>query len=59
MPNGWILKYPCTLTVLADGTSPENIGIAPDILINNTMRDVNAGRDRVVEYAIQYLLQQP
>ena len=59
MPNGWILKYPCSLTVLADGTSPENIGIAPDILINNTMRDVNAGRDRVVEYAIQYLLLQP
>ncbi len=58
LPNGWTLNYPCTLSVLPDGTSPEGIGIAPDIEINNTLEDVNAGRDKVVEYAIECLTQQ-
>lgn len=55
MPNGWILFYPCTLTTLADGSSPEGVGLVPDIVINNTVDDVNAGRDKVVEQAIDYL----
>jgi hypothetical protein len=55
LPNGWVLYYPCTLSLYPDGTSPEGIGVIPDILINNTPADVLAGRDRVLERAIENL----
>jgi hypothetical protein len=55
LPNGWTIKYPCTLTTLADGSSPENIGIAPDLLIDNTLSDVGNGKDRVLDQAVKYL----
>jgi hypothetical protein len=55
LPVGWKLYYPCTLTLLGDGTSPEGVGIIPDILINNAPDDINSGKDRVIELAIDYL----
>lgn len=55
LPNGWILKYPCTLTTLADGSSPENIGIPPDIVLDNTQEDVAEGKDILVERSIDLL----
>jgi hypothetical protein len=55
LPNGWVLYYPCTLSLYPDGTSPEGIGVIPDILINNTPEDVQSGRDIVIERAIEYL----
>lgn len=55
LPNGWTLNYPCTLTTASDGKSPEGIGIIPDIIIENTITDVLAGNDKVLEYAIQHL----
>ncbi len=57
MPNGWILYYPCTLTTLADGSSPEGIGIAPDILVNNTPANIQDGKDKAVELAIEHLME--
>jgi carboxyl-terminal processing protease len=57
LPNGWTLYYPCTLTILPDGTSPEGVGLIPDIEINNTVLDVQEGRDKVVEFARDYLMQ--
>lgn len=59
LPNGWMAYYPCTLSTLADGTSPEGVGIIPDITINNTLTDVNSERDIVVERAVRYLSEQP
>lgn len=59
LPNGWTLFYPCTLTTLPDGSSPECIGITPDIVINNTLSDINEGTDRVLECAVDYLSNQP
>lgn len=56
LPNGWTLNYPCTLTTTPDGKSPEGIGIIPDIAIENTKADVLAGNDKVLEYAVKYLL---
>ena len=56
MPNGWTLNYPCTLTTTPDGISPEGIGIIPDIALENTKADVLAGNDKVIEFAITYLL---
>ncbi len=57
LPNGWTLNYPCTLTTTPDGKSPEGIGIIPDIYVENTKADINTGNDKVLDYAINYLLQ--
>lgn len=57
LPNGWTLKYPCTLTTLSDGTSPEGIGVIPDIYVDNTQKDVSEGNDKVLEKAISFMLE--
>ncbi len=57
LPNGWTYRYPCRLTTTPEGTCPEGIGIIPDVLVENTKADIDAGRDNVIEYAIQYLSQ--
>lgn len=55
MPNGWTLNYPCTLTTLQDGSSPEGTGVIPDIYVDNTKTDINEGNDKVLCKAISYL----
>jgi Peptidase family S41/Tricorn protease C1 domain len=57
LPNGWTFRYPCRLTTTPDGYCPEGTGIIPDILVENTKADIDAGRDRVLQYAINYLSQ--
>jgi carboxyl-terminal processing protease len=55
LPNGWTLNYPCTLTTLADGSSPEGIGTIPEIYVDNTSTDIIEGNDKVLERAIDFL----
>lgn len=55
LPNGWTFNFPCTLTTLEDGSSPEGTGIAPDIFIDNTATDVANKTDNVLEGAISYI----
>jgi hypothetical protein len=55
LPNGWTFTYPCTLTTTPDGKCPEGIGIIPDILVENTKVSIDAGNDKMIEYAIGYL----
>jgi C-terminal processing protease CtpA/Prc len=55
LPNGWTLNYPCTLTTLGDGSSPEGIGIIPEIYVDNTKADISEGNDKVLEKAIDFL----
>ena len=55
LPNGWSYRYPCRLTTTPDGKCPEGIGIIPDILVENTKADIDAGRDNVMERAINIL----
>ncbi len=55
LPNGWVFWYPIRLTEAPDGFCPEGIGIIPDILIENKGSDINAGRDNVMQAAINYL----
>ncbi len=55
LPNGWTFRYPCRLTTTPDGRCPEGIGIIPDILVENTKGDIDAGRDRVLQYAVNHL----
>lgn len=53
LPNGWELSYPNQLYLYPDGSSPEGIGIVPDIYIRNNVPDVQNGIDRVLEKAIE------
>ena len=55
LPNGWVLYYTSTLTTLPDGTSPEGIGVIPEINVNNTLNDISAGNDKVMEAAVNHL----
>jgi len=57
LPNGWTLNYPCTLITLPDGSSPEGIGIIPEISVDNTKTDINEENDKVLEKAIDFLLE--
>ena len=40
---------------LPDGSSLEGIGIAPDILIQNTLDEIRSGTDKALEEAIEEL----
>jgi C-terminal processing protease CtpA/Prc len=55
LPSGWVFWYPIRLTRTPDGFCQEGIGIIPDILVENTKRDIDAGRDNVMQRAINYL----
>ncbi len=55
MPNGWVFWFPCTLTTTPDGVCHEGIGIVPDMLVENSKSDIDAGRDRILQRAIGYL----
>jgi len=55
LPNGWNFGLPVRKTNDQNDVSLEDIGIIPDILIENTKEDINNGKDKVIEYAIKYL----
>ena len=55
LPNGWVFWFPCTLTTTPDGVCHEGVGIIPDRLVENTARDIAAGRDNVLTYATNFL----
>lgn len=53
--NGWAYTISVGDYRAADGRSYEGIGLAPDVEVANTARDLDAGRDRVLEAAIAEL----
>ena len=55
LPNGWTFTYPCRLTTTPDGVCHEGIGFIPDVLIRNSSSDIDAGVDRVMDYAAAHL----
>mgnify|MGYP000601194440 CR=1 FL=1 len=58
LPNGWEYQYPIEMILTAEGESLEGIGVVPDVKIKNTPEDIEAGRDLVLEKAIQFLYEQ-
>lgn len=54
-PNGWTLTYPCRFTTTPEGNCFEGIGIAPDILAENTRFDIASERDNAMNAAVVYL----
>lgn len=55
LPNGWQYQYSSMMYLLPDGTSLDGIGHEPEVYIKNTIDDIQAGNDVVIDRAIQYL----
>jgi carboxyl-terminal processing protease len=53
--NGWAYTISVGDYRAADGRSYEGIGLAPDVEVESTVDDLDAGRDRVLEAAITEL----
>ena len=55
MPNGWTLFVAFKVETDHNGVNWDGIGIPPDLRIANSTSDIAAGRDRVLEFALQLL----
>lgn len=55
LPNGWSYSLSHQLYYYLDGTSPEGVGILPDIELRNDPDDIAAGIDKVLEKGIELL----
>lgn len=55
LPNGWFYSLVPQETLLNDGKTYEGIGLAPDVRVQNTLADIQAGKDAVLEAAIDLL----
>ena len=55
LPNGWQVTVPINQFRDANGVSWEGIGVTPDLWVKNEHTDVEAGRDRVLETAVEFL----
>jgi C-terminal processing protease CtpA/Prc len=55
LPNGWLYRVPIADVRDANGNNLEQTGINPNIFIDNTHDDLEAGKDRMLEKAIELL----
>ena len=55
LPNGWEVGVPVNVFRDANGVSWEGAGVMPDLWVKNTRADVEAGQDRVLETAVDFL----
>jgi tetratricopeptide (TPR) repeat protein len=55
LPNGWTLFVAFKVARDNNGVNWDGIGVPPDLRIVNTAADIAAGRDRVLEFALQLL----
>jgi len=55
LPNGWLYHMSTSLDLTVEGNSLENIGVSPDIYVENTEAEIESGFDRQLEFTLQYL----
>ena len=55
LPGGIIISIPSGYMARYDGLPWEWLGIPPDIRVEQTAEDITDGRDRQLEYAINFL----
>ena len=55
MPNGWRLWMPYMANLDHNGVSWNGVGLTPDIYMVNAPADIESGRDRVLEFALDLL----
>ena len=56
LPNGWVYSITGQIIMAADGHIYEGQGIPPDIEEINTVSEINSGMDRVLEKAIDTIM---
>ena len=54
LPNGWTYRFSSTVTTTVAGENIEN-GVAPDIRVDITDEDKQAGRDTILEEALELI----
>lgn len=55
LPNGWTLWVAFKVIRDPNGVCWDGVGVPPDLRVCNRAEDVAAGRDRVLEFAVQFL----
>ncbi len=55
LANGWFYSMATQKVMLGDSLSYEGIGLPPDIVLKNTLDEINVGIDRTLGYAIDEL----
>ena len=55
LPNGWTLWVSFKVVRDQDGVNWDGVGVPPDLRIVNTAADIAAGKDRVLDFAMQFL----
>lgn len=55
LPNGWLYRLPVADVRDANGRNLEGIGIQPHIKIKNTKAELESGRDKALEKALELL----
>ncbi len=55
LPNGWQYQFSIMQFLLPDGSSLDGVGHVPDVVVRNTVADIQAGEDKVLEKALEYL----
>lgn len=58
LPNGWEYQYSVQMFLQPNGKSLDGVGHKPDVFIKNTIADIKAGNDKVMEKAFDYLLEE-
>ena len=58
LPNGWQYQYSIMMFLLPDGRTLDGVGHIPDVSIVNSVEDIEAGNDKVMERAIDYLFEE-
>jgi len=53
LPNGMMLNISAVRHTFPDGSQFEGVGITPDVAVENTAEDLRAGRDNVLDKALQ------
>ena len=51
LPNGWTYRFSSTVTTTPSGENIE-LGVAPDVFVDMTDEDEDAGRDTIIEAAL-------
>ena len=55
LPNGWEYRISITKTTDHNGKWLEDIGIAPDVFCDNSKEDLENGKDKVLDLAIELI----
>ncbi|ADV47487.1 peptidase S41 [Cellulophaga algicola DSM 14237] len=57
LPNGWHYRYSIQKFLLPNGESLDGVGHIPDVYVKNTVEHIAAKEDKVIDTALEYVLE--